>query len=239
MRKSNDRESNKIREILLDYIRHPEFKRLLNQILMAQQEQKFVSMAILSEFPQEGRTFFISALALGYATYLDKKVLIMDTISQTKDESFYFGHILGEESDSIFSYDNDSDSKGGVVDLIATKNLCRRVKLEHEGESLDVLKGDSLLSYSEKDLYENVDFRIRDFINSLKKSYDLILLDTCPLSRASKFHLDPMILAKQAETSILLTSPQSVNRRRLSTIRNELKSSQVKILGTIFNDGVV
>jgi len=237
MRENKSRENNKIREILLDYIRHPEFKRLLNQVMMAQKEKGFSSVTILSEFPQEGRTFFISALALGYATYLDKKVLIMDTISQTKDESFYFGHILGKESDLIFSYDNDSDAKGGVVDLIATKNLCRRVRLEHEGESLDVIRQDSLLPYSEEELYENVDFRIREFINTLKQTYDLILLDTCPLSRASKFQLDPMILAKQAEASILLTSQQSVSRQRLSVIKNELELSRVEILGTIYNEG--
>src|SRR5690242_2502539 len=80
---------------LLDYVRYTEFKRLLNQIINAQKRDGFKTLAVLSEHPQEGKTFFVSTLALGFATLLGKRVLIVDTISQTRNRSLYLDRIFG------------------------------------------------------------------------------------------------------------------------------------------------
>src|SRR5262249_44057334 len=81
--------SQDAREVLSDYIRDPRFKRLFDQVASAQARGCLKSLAVLSGYPGEGKTFLVSVLALGYATFLRRRVLILDTISQTRNESFY------------------------------------------------------------------------------------------------------------------------------------------------------
>src|SRR6185295_2490579 len=68
---------------LLDYVRFTEVKRLIHQVHSVQKKKGAKTIAILSLRPGEGKTFLVSALALGYAMLLKKKVLIVDATTQT------------------------------------------------------------------------------------------------------------------------------------------------------------
>jgi Mrp family chromosome partitioning ATPase len=54
-------------------------KHLLDRLLMLQEEDKFTSVAVLSELNDEGKTFVTAALALAYTDRLKKRVLVVDT----------------------------------------------------------------------------------------------------------------------------------------------------------------
>lgn len=47
------------RKALLEYIRVPAFKRLLNQVVSIQAKRSIKSIAVLSEYPEEGRSFLV------------------------------------------------------------------------------------------------------------------------------------------------------------------------------------
>lgn len=209
------------KNVLFEYIRLPEFKRLLNQIVHAQANQKFKSCAVLSEFPGEGKSFFVSVLALGYASFLRKRVLIMDTISQTRNDSLYSERLLGRGQFGM------NGEFSGSIDLITSNGL--RQQIQQHCERLDP-------SFEDQG-FDTADFQIGPFVDLIKDAYDLILLDTCAMRGATKNHLDPIILAKQANTSILITSQASLEQKIVRGINDKLKWSHVQLLGTIFNSG--
>lgn len=199
-----------IRESLFDYIRSPAYKRLLDRVSAAQAGEGFKSVSVLSRLPGEGRTFFVSVLALGYAVYLRKRVLIMDTVSQTRNEALHLATVLGELP--------SSGRRPGSIDLITTKTLGRAGSPGPVG-------------------CDAADFQIAPFMAALGPSYDLILLDTCALSAVTEEHLDPVILAKGGDAAILVTSPRSLDRDSIARVQSELSGSGVKLLGTVYNSG--
>lgn len=64
---------------LKNFIQYSEVKLLLDQILVLQEQAHFQSIAIISEFQGEGKSFICAALALVYSERLNKKVLVIDT----------------------------------------------------------------------------------------------------------------------------------------------------------------
>ena len=66
---------------LCEYLQHAQFKRLLSQVRTAEEKAGARSIALMSEFAGEGKTFFTSTLALGYASLLKRRVAIVDTVS--------------------------------------------------------------------------------------------------------------------------------------------------------------
>lgn len=218
----------RVRNVFYDYIRHPEYKRILHFVVTAQSRESFVSMAVLSKYPGEGKTFLVSVLALGYATFLQRKVLIIDSVSQNRNESFYMGRIMGNE------FNESSRSAPACIDLMTTRGM-----KQHGVRSRKQLTGpEHLARNDEEESFNTTDFQIGGFIESLKDSYDLILLDTCALSEADKCNMDPVILAKESHTSILVTSPRSVERANVREIKAELDRCDVRALGTVYNSGI-
>ena len=56
---------------------------------------------------------------------------------------------------------------------------------------------------------------LRQALQSVRSRYDLILIDTSPLSLAEKGTIDPIVIAGQAGASILVTTPRSLERLSL------------------------
>ena len=198
----------------LDYIRYSEFKRLLGQLSALVDRDGIKTMAILSEYPQEGKTFFVSAMALGYASLLNKRVLIVNTVVQVQNQSLYIKKIYEDQLEYAPFLGGRKTRASRMIELISP---------EMDG-------GDS-------DSADTADFQIGNYINTLKDNYDLILLDTCALTASNKKNIDPIVIARQADASILLTSDRSLNRESLSGVKNVLSQWHVRLAGTIHNTG--
>jgi Mrp family chromosome partitioning ATPase len=204
-------EKRSLLPILNEYIRGTEFKRLMNQIAVAQSRMDFKSLAVLSEYPGEGRTFFVAAMALAYAKYLPSRVLIVDTASRGSGQLQHFQCVMGMHLPQTMQ------SKGliepGVVDLVAMN--------EKQAPTAD-----------------HSDFQIRQYIASLQDRYDLVIVDTCALSSVSRGKIDPVIVAQHVDTSILITSELSLERETLARIKRRLQRYGIEPLGTVFNTGI-
>ena len=205
------------RSPLYDYIRFTEIKRLIHQLDQERQRNQLKTVAVLSELPGEGKTFLISAIALGFAVLLKKRVLIVDTTSQAKEGNLYleriFGNVGGKSRKAAGASAFD-DEDAQFVDLISPKN--------ETGAST-----------------ESADFQIGPFVDSYKEDYDLILFDTCAISRANKNNIDPVIIAKHAGAAIQVLSPLSVNMEVLGKIREGIRNWEINLAGTVFNRGVL
>jgi len=201
---------NETMTLLIDYIRNPQFKRLLNQIVTAQHNRQCKSVAVLSLFPGEGRTFLVSALALGFARFLNSRVLVMDMVKQANQRSLFFDRILGEQDSEKLH--GKGLKQPGVIDLVTSFNL-------------------------EKDTNDSNDFIIRSYLDSIAEDYDLILMDTCAIRGAGKDNVDPLIIARQTDSAILLTSKKSLNHEHLTELKRDLSRFKIDPLGTVHNQG--
>jgi Mrp family chromosome partitioning ATPase len=195
-----------LREYFSEYLAYTECKRLLNQIVVNQQKQGFKTVAVLSNMAREGKSFFVLSLALGYATLLGKRVLVVDVVNQTSDRSLFRETILGEER-------TEQGVACGLVELLSTRNK--------DGRSA-----------------EATDFQIGPYVDSIKDLFDLVLYDTCALDSATKENIDPVIIARSADVSILVTSPRSIGGDLISRTKERLERWDIKLLGMVFNDGI-
>lgn len=196
---------------LNDFIKHTEVKRLINQIVTAQSHTGFRSLAVLSEYRGEGKTFFVAALALAYARFLPSRVLMVNTVSQPRGGGLFLESILGMHAPE--SHSRRGLVEPGRVDLITTRG-------------------------SEGGPFDSSDFHVASYIEGLASRYDVVLIDTCAMSEAGKDNVDPIIVAKHADTSVLVTSPRSVDRSTLTQLKRKLRRYGIQPLGTVYNTGV-
>lgn len=230
---------------LAGYIAAPGFKRLFDAIVLAQERTGFRSLAVLSQLPGEGRTFFVSTLALACARFLRRRVLIMDTISQTRRESVYLTTLLGESA----AGPEGAGPGVGLIDLMTTRTLYReleRCRAEEAGDTGVTVSADNRTGIHELgirgagiDPGEPADFHIGALVRSLRQQYDLMLLDTCALGEANRLTIDPVVLARQVDAAVLVTTDRSLDRDMLRRVQRELQQRDIALIGTVFNPGVV
>lgn len=193
--------------ILKGYIRQTEFKRMLNRIVTAQSDLGFRSVSVLSPCQGDGKTFFVSALALAYTCYLQSRVLIIETIRQTKNRSLYIDCILGEHG---LNSTDGAGNEPGYIDLVTTECF-------------------------EKGDFDHADFHIGSYIQRVGERYDLVLVDTCALESAGEELIDPVVVAKHTDTSIVLSSDNPRKRKHLDASLVKLEKDEVSLLGIVRN----
>ena len=194
--------------LLSDFVRGTEVKRLINQIINAQNRNNFRSLVVLSEYPSEGKTFFTAALALSYARYLASNVLIVNTIPQQGQGDALLKAVVGRHNSSTLKGAN------GRVDLISAR-------MDSAGQ------------------FDSPDFQVAYYIDKFASNYDIVLIDTCAMSMNASEYIDPVIVARYAEASILITSSRSVERSTARKIVQKLNRYGIKPLGTVYNSGAV
>lgn len=210
-----------------EYISYTECKRLFHQLDISRDKTGFKSLAVLSSYPQEGKSFLVLTLAVGYASLMGMRVLIADVVNQPHNRMLFRESLTGKGQNATPS--------------VSTVSAGKRVPLR--GVSLDATRRGKghieLLSTrnTEGGNAVTTDFQIVPYINTLKDEFDLILFDTCAFESANSENIDPVIIARGADASILVTSPRSIGNNHIVRIRENLEKWDIKLLGTVFNDG--
>lgn len=226
--------------MLYEYIRSPLVKRLLNQIIATQEAHGFKSVTILSDQPKEGKSFFTAALALGLSSFLRRRVLIIDTVSKERAESL-FACVLAPALARGYTSEgsNGSSSRdwaGGTIDLVTTSAEKHKVYVHHDQSPPQSAQAAlPPVPYKPSQLYETAEFHLGNLVTALSPSYDLILVDTCALSQVTNASFDPLIMAKQSDCSILITTNQTLGREAITKIRTHLQQAQIRLIGTVYN----
>jgi Mrp family chromosome partitioning ATPase len=218
----------KARSILYDYILLPQCKRLINRIITLQNEKGFKSLAALSNTKREGKTVFISVIALGLHRLLDRRVLIIDTISENRHDSFYYREFLAKPASG------ETSNRRGCIDLLTSRNLSRKNMQMYQKTPELVTDLEVPVLYDETSTYEGSDFQLTHLINEMKRHYDLILIDTAALNDAEPSPFDPLILAEHADASILLATPDT-ERDVIMACLYELQRNRINPLGIVMD----
>jgi Mrp family chromosome partitioning ATPase len=193
------------------YIRSSDFKRLLSQTSSLVDTNQVKTLAILSAYPQEGRTFFVSALALGYAILLKRRVLIVNTSLRVRKDSLNIEKIYFEELQHAPGMRDGQPVR--AIDLMSPK-----------------------MSTNDVSQADTVDFQIGRYISVYKNNYDLILIDNCAITIHDEKTIDPIVIAGQADASLLVTSDKSLKRGPLVEMKELLSKWRVRVIGTIHNE---
>lgn len=219
------------RSPLFEYVRYTEFKRILGQIALSLDKEGYNSITVLSELPEEGKTFFASAIALGYSLLLERRVLVVNTASHAQYRSLLHQRVF---QNGTWSGGTAGPARGGPPspppDAAAGAAGSDPLRL-----GIDLI---SPFDDGASDLPVSSDFQLGKYIESLKNNYDLVIFDTCALSANNKNNMDPVVIARQSDTAILLTSWRSMDPGILSRARERLKHWNIRLMGTIFNSGV-
>jgi Mrp family chromosome partitioning ATPase len=198
----------------LSYVRSSEFKRFLNYFYGKQLEDGFKSVVVMSLLPGEGKTFCVAALALGYAALLHKRVLVLETIKQPSELEFSIARVFGAPplADKSERETAEKAEDDRVIDLISTFNIA-------------------------EEFVESVDFHTTKIFRDYEKKYDLVLYDTCAMEASNNNNLDPVVLAKNIDTSLLVTSQRSLESKTAAKLSSLMSRWNLSPLGMLYNDG--
>ncbi|MCB0328956.1 MAG: hypothetical protein KDD70_04815 [Bdellovibrionales bacterium] len=199
-------------EYLKSYIREPQFKVLLNNIVRTQAALNFRSLAVLTRQDEQEQSFFICALALAYTCYLQSRVLIVETREQPTDRSLLFNCILGQHASCAPSSKNEAREnllgESGYIDLLSTESF-------FEGE---------------RDL---ADFQLGEHIRRCQEDYDLVLVDTACLEQHNENTVHPLIVSRYIDQSILLIGEGERDSLQLQPIVERIQRAEVPLLGIV------
>jgi Mrp family chromosome partitioning ATPase len=199
---------------LQNIVRFAETKQILDQILHAQRERKFRSLAILSELPREGRSIFTAVLATGFGQLVRQKVLAVDCNTARSPHSLTLERLL--ESDELAGEKADQVRKTLSVNVSL-------VQLKDWAEGMDAI----------------AEYEVKNLMDGPGRSFDLALFDTCALAAKNRNNLDPIAIARRCDASILLVSRRSETRSMHSQLRERLRKEKLEVLGIVHNEGIL
>ncbi|MGL5989224.1 polysaccharide biosynthesis tyrosine autokinase [Cetobacterium sp.] len=164
-----------------------------------------------SSIPKEGKTTIASNYALSEAIG-GKKVLILDCdVKRPRIDKSY-----------------DIDAQYGIVDMLLGKKTIQDVLIKGVRENLDVITGGKNLENTTELFLTD---KFQKCIEELKKSYDLIVIDTPPLAVGT----DGAIISQQADGVVFVVSYDQVHKVELEFAKKMLKTAAARIYGVVIN----
>lgn len=112
--------------------------------------------------------------------------------------------------------------------------LLSGVRSEESTGLIDVVTAQSLTGVQAK----QADFRLRPALATLAASYDRIFIDTGAVHASVEPEIDPVIIARQSEATIVVTSPYSLHRTAVMDLREQITASGVPVIGTIYSEAM-
>jgi len=209
-----------------EFVQYAELRHLAYNVAALQREKMFHSLAVLSFFPSEGKTLLCAALAMAYAEVSRAKVLVVDTVTVQNKSSLilkdcFNGSAPNVEVRSLKQIRNRSTAPGTLI----------RQKPEVL-ESTVVYEKPRHLAISRDD---DVSL-IKEVAEDQSKEYGLVLFDTMPLHARNKSNVDPLLVARLAEASVLVMSREGLDAPKLSASLKIVKDPAFNLIGIISNE---
>ncbi len=190
----------------------PESRRLLHLI----QTRKLKIIAIHSQFRGEGKTFVTAMLAESAWRFAERRVLIIDAVSSNRGQS-------------SFKYPVPLTTQKPKIDVILAKNI------RADGHLSSTMPSEQ--ESNESHHVTASDFDIGEYLGAVRDTYDLILIDCCPLTSITSEDLHPAIISWHSDACIVVTAPRSLRQGDLVSLKALLKHHNLVPLGVVFNAG--
>lgn len=216
-------------ERLKDFIRYSEVKQVLYRILDLQKERgtDFRSLAVVSALPGEGKTLFCTALAMAYVETCRARLLVVDTTTFNRPGSLILRQCLdpGHPQIDLLSLAEERRSGNGV------KPLSGGVERQ-EGP----LGTDETAVPPPPSPMEIEHSLIRKVAKDHAKQYGLVILDTTALSVKNKNNLDPSLVARKSDASLLIASRRLLESPDLDERLQQLMDPALHLIGVVSNE---
>ena len=187
--------------------------RTLRTLLIAK-FQKNKSFLLSSTYSGEGKTTIALNISLAFSKI--GKVLLVET------------DIRRPSVLKLINKD-DEEKKPGFSDLIQGKVEFSDTIINMPGSGIDLMTSGSRRS----DLTDlTTPSKLREFFDSLKESYDYIILDTPPIQPVS----DTLFLSQATDHNIIIARSKFTKLAGIKSAIKKLKNVNVKVDGLIFND---
>jgi len=167
---------------------------------------------VTSTMPSEGKSEFVSNLAVSFAM-LDKKVLIVDCDLRKPKIHRNFG----------------LERDRGLSDVLLSKFISVEdviMEFDENETHVDVLSAGSLVS-NPSELINSQNFI--DLIHQLREKYDLVLIDCPPISNLT----DGVLVSKLADGTIYVIESDRIDRNLIASSIDELQENKAFILGAV------
>lgn len=211
-------EQSRIAARIEEYSHYTEVRQLAYNIAALQQESMFHSLAVLSFFPGEGKTLACAALARAYFEARRAPVLIVDTTLRESSSSLALRQCLpSPECTADIASLSDWRKNGASPGRSPGEDTGHGLPLATPGAPNDFALIQSVASHN-------------------AKRYGLILLDTVPLTAKNKNNVDPLLIARAANASVLVVSKKLLDAPQLEEKLKLLEDASLHLLGLISNE---
>ena len=205
------------------------FRALRTNIQFRNLEKRIKTLEVTSASPQEGKTMVAINLAITFAQAGMKTLLVECDLRKP-----VFAHILGIENtpgitDVLLGNYPVRDVVRTITDIIVGRLSMQEVLNSPGLDNLNIITSGTIPP-NPGELMDSK--RLGDFIEEVKKDYDLVIFDTAPILSTA----DPMILGTKVDTVLLVYRVGAISRRLLK--RSMVQLSQVKchVTGVVLND---
>ena len=167
---------------------------------------------VTSTTPSEGKSEFITNLACSFAM-LDKRVLLIDCDMRKPKIHRNFGVARDKGlSDCLLSK------------FVSYKDVIQR--FDRNNVHIDILAAGSLV-YNPSELINSANFL--SLLNSLRSSYDIILIDCPPISNLT----DGVLVSKLSDGTIYVIESDKIDRELVMNSIDELHDNGATLLGAV------
>lgn len=218
-------------ERLKEFVQYSELKQLAFNIAMLQRQNMFHSLAVLSFFPGEGKSLFCATAAMAYAEASRSRVLVIDTTTLQNRGSLALRDCFNPPSPAVDLMTMDEIRKGSAnVPLSRGDSGGAQDETIHEPEIVTSSHFKAISGQeSDPDL-------LRRVAQEKSKSHGLLLLDTAPLNSRNKSNVDPLVVARQSDASILIVGRKLLNATDLSACLKIARDPTLRLVGVVANE---
>ena len=194
------------------------FRMVRNKVEYHSHKYHQKSILVTSAAAGEGKSFFAANLALSLAT-TGKKVVLIDCDLRHPTGRLIFRM---DQGTGLGEYLNNELSLAEYLDQAGHEN-------HHTFPNFLFLPGGAAVDDGSHLLESN---RMMDLINCVKSNADYVILDCAPAGLLT----DPAVLAKYAESAILLIRKDFSRIDFISDALGHLSESNIQIIGGVLND---
>jgi len=187
------------------------YRRAKVSLSFSEVDKELKVISVISATQGEGKTTALENIGM---TYVEDglKVIFVD-LDLRRPKLHRYAHVKNEN---------------GVTDVLTNK-IQLKDAIKHTTYGYDLLNSGSKCSFPTSMLGSNA---IDEMIASLKKEYDIVLIDCPPILSVS----DGVVIARFVDGFIYIVSQQKTKRRVARDAMNVLRQNKVPVIGTMLTE---
>ena len=185
------------------------YQKLQVNLDYASIDEKYKVVSILSGVQGEGKTTTLLNLANVYALK-GSRVLVIDLDLRSPVTHKYFKVV----------------NEVGITDYLSDKASLEDILHKDVKTNIDLITRGGKTPFPSKLLESH---KLADFIESMKKEYDYIFVDVCPLL----IFADAKLISRFVDAFVLVVAMNQTRKNDLKEVMNEVKSNKLNVVGVI------